>query len=549
MKFVKKTKRIWTALILAAGFVLTACGGTGGSESGESNPSDPSSVSSETENSAVKSYEVPDGVERYSGAKLYVEGEEIPLYATRYNDSQVWSAAAASRRETGFAYFDFQGSVRAKIVYESKVDSAYLVRPSAYGVLASVTKENRSVEFVLDAADNYTVEPVSSPKQAIYLFCNPIGKEEFTAESEEVKNGNVLYFGAGLHTAANDSRIGPDNVVRVRSGQTVYLASGAVLRAKIQGDNVSDVRVAGRGILDGSAFVRDPGAGLATVPIEFNRCTDVVVEDIVLNDPAGWCVQYYFVEGGRIDNVRMLSSRSNGDGVSLQSCKNITVSRVFARTWDDCLVVKNYPEWSDRSKQGATENILFEYCTIWADLAQCMEVGYETVGKTMQNITFRDITVLHAFHKPVMSIHNGNNADIKRVVFENITVEDASMGQGDSNGNRQLAEFTAVYSASWSDGHGVTELGSIDGVTVSNVWVYSAKTPIEYRVYGSEDTRSDYAGSLHYVDNVTFDGIKIGTKTESEQTAKLYTNEYARNVKFLSRASSEISGAAVYGKK
>ena len=74
MKFVKKTKRIWTALILAAGFVLTACGGTGGSESGESNPSDPSSVSSETENSAVKSYEVPDGVERYSGAKLYVEG-------------------------------------------------------------------------------------------------------------------------------------------------------------------------------------------------------------------------------------------------------------------------------------------------------------------------------------------------------------------------------------------------------------------------------------------------------------------------------------------
>ena len=198
MKFVKKTKRIWTALILAAGFVLTACGGTGGSESGESNPSDPSSVSSDTENSAVKSYEVPDGVERYSGAKLYVEGEEIPLYATRYNDSQVWSAAAASRRETGFAYFDFQGSVRAKIVYESKVDSAYLVRPSAYGVLASVTKENRSVEFVLDAADNYTVEPVSSPKQAIYLFCNPIGKEEFTAESEEVKNGNVLYFGAGV---------------------------------------------------------------------------------------------------------------------------------------------------------------------------------------------------------------------------------------------------------------------------------------------------------------------------------------------------------------
>lgn len=151
---------------------------------------------------------MPDGVERYSGAKLYVEGEEIPLYATRYNDSQVWSAAAASRRETGFAYFDFQGSVRAKIVYESEVDSAYLVRPSAYGVLASVTKENRSVEFVLDAADQLHGGACFFPQAGDLSFLQSDRERGIYGESEEVKNGNVLYFGAGLHTAANDSRIG-----------------------------------------------------------------------------------------------------------------------------------------------------------------------------------------------------------------------------------------------------------------------------------------------------------------------------------------------------
>ena len=336
-------------------------------------------------------------------------------------------------------------------------------------------------------------------------------------------------------------------MLRVYSGQTVYLADGAVLRCKIQGDNVSNVRITGRGIIDGSTFERNPNKGTVTVPIEFNRCNNVTVENVVLNDPAGWCVQYYFVTDGKIDNVRILSSRSNGDGVSLQSCQNIEVSRVFARTWDDCLVVKNYPLWSNRAQHGTTKNITFEYCTLWADLAQCMEVGYETVGAIMEDITFNNVTVLHAMHKPVMSIHNGNNANVKRVKFTNITVEDASMGLGDAGSNRQLLDITVAYSPTWSDGHTVTSLGSVDGVTVFNVWVYSAKTPIEYRIIGSQDKRSAYFGSAHFAKNVTITGVKVGTVVQTEDSAKITVNEYSSAIKFEQLPSSQITGAQVYG--
>lgn len=517
---------------LAMGLFFSACGTVGGPDEDDKE---------QEPQSTVTVYGVPDGVEEFDGAALYVEEKPVPLYLTRYNDSQVWSAAAENRKDAGFAYFDFSGPVHVKIVYQNSADQAYLVRPSAYGINISVNAAERSVEFTLEEPGNYTIEPINSPKDAIYLFCNEEKQAEYTQNSD-----SVLYFGAGLHTADNDARIGSDNVIRVHSGQTVYLAEGAVVRAKILGDGVSDVRVAGRGILDGSIFERNPTTGKVTVPIEFNNCKNVTLEDFVLNDPAGWCIQFYFVEGGSIENVRMISSRSNGDGVSLQSCRDITVSRVLARTWDDCLVVKNYPQWSDRSKQGTTENIRFEYCTLWADLAQCMEVGYETVGTTMQNITFANITVLHALHKPVMSIHNANNADIKNVVFDGITVEDASMGQGDSNGNRQLVDITVAYSSNWSDQHAVTGLGSVDGVTISNVWVYSAKTPIEYRIVGCTDTRPNYAGSVHTVSNVTFDGIKIGTAVQTEKTMNITSNEYVSGVVITARESSKITGAAVY---
>ena len=105
----------------------------------------------------------------------------------------------------------------------------------------------------------------------------------------------------------------------------------------------------------------------------------------------------------------------------------MNVKECFIRSWDDSLVVKNYPKWSNKSEHGATRNIRFNNIIIWTDLAQSMEIGYETIGEVLEDVIFDNITVLHNLHKPVISIHNANNANIKNIIFRNITVEDASM--------------------------------------------------------------------------------------------------------------------------
>ena len=43
-----------------------------------------------------------------------------------------------------------------------------------------------------------------------------------------------------------------------------------------------------------------------------------------------------------IDGVKIITARPNGDGITVQSSRNVTVSNSFVRTWDDSLVVKNY---------------------------------------------------------------------------------------------------------------------------------------------------------------------------------------------------------------
>ena len=54
-----------------------------------------------------------------------------------------------------------------------------------------------------------------------------------------------MYFGPSVHAPLDL----PNNLIRVPGNTTVYLAPGAVLKAKLLVDGVENVRIIGRGIL------------------------------------------------------------------------------------------------------------------------------------------------------------------------------------------------------------------------------------------------------------------------------------------------------------
>ena len=305
------------------------------------------------------------------------------------------------------------------------------------------------------------------------------------------------------------------------------LDDGAVVRAKFNAYQKSNITICGRGVIDGSAFTRSVANNQVTVPLDFNYCNNVTFKDFSVLDPAGWCINWYFCTNSTIDGIKIISSRANGDGISLQSCTSIAVKGCFVRSWDDSIVIKNYPRWDNRNIQGATRDIIVDNLTLWTDLAQSMEIGYETVGKTMSDITFRNITVLHNFHKPVVSIHNSNNADVTNVLYDGVTVEDASMGRGDAGSNNQLVEIAVEYSPTWSNVQATTELGSISGVTVRNLTVVGGNAVIPLRVAGSVDVRSGYGNTIHLVKGVIFDNVWIGGRKMKSGYGYLAVNQYA----------------------
>lgn len=255
----------------------------------------------------------------------------------------------------------------------------------------------------------------------------------------------------------------------------------------------SDITVCGRGILDGSHSEGWQGKD-ANLPLKFDHCSGVTIQDIIVLNPNAWACQAYDSHDGVIDGVKIITARPNGDGISLQSCQNYEVKNCFVRSWDDSLVVKNYDQNSN--------DIRFSQIQLWTDFAQSMEVGYETnkgnqPDAYIRNVEFTDITVLHNFHKPVISVHNGDDAVVEDITFRNIVVEHEEVGSGDAEEMPYLIDLNIMQNSNWST---TAERGQIRNIVLENV-NFLEGTPNGCRIQGFDQR--------HRVENVTIENLTL----------------------------------------
>jgi len=479
---------------------------------------------------------IPDDAsdyEHYNQIKLYVSGVEVPIYNVKTNISHTWTPDALSRMNNAIATIGLSGKATFIIQANFNLFNECTIRPLSQDVKYKIDFNRRTITFEITNTGEYTIELRSG--RTLHLFVEDI------PTSTEYDTSAKYYFAPGVHNSSNDSRIPSNGKIRLYSNEHVYLAPGAIVEATFEAYNQNNITISGLGYISGANFKRDASTGDATIPLVFSSCTNITFKDFSVIDPAGWCFNMYFSSYITIDNCKIISSRSNGDGISLQSCSHVNVTNCFVRTWDDSLVVKNYIKNGNPNIEGKTEDIHFSDCIIWTDLAQSMEIGYETVGVVMDDITFKNITVLHNYHKAVISIHNANNANITNVVFDSITIEDASLSNGD--GNNRLIDIQNIYSSTWSDQYKITSLGSISNVTISNVKVKEGIENPLVLIKGCIDTREKYQGSIHKIDQVTITNLEIYGKVIDESYVGLdlsYTDNFT-----ITKTDDEITGAII----
>lgn len=430
---------------------------------------------------ALVLYEGPKPVPASETVSMKVDGNELFVYDTAVNNTHSWKSNYMPSLSTApVTSFDFDGApVQMEITLkDEKNPTDVTVRPLSEGIIPQV--DGSKIWFEIERPGIYTVEYGGNVMTAMYIFANGI---DYNAPEESTDT--VKYIGPGAWTIED---------LTLTDGMELYISGGAIIRGNINAANASDIKISGHGFLDGSDNESWMLNGYAAyVPINLSKCRNVDVNGVAILDPNAWCVNLYHCSNVTIDGIKVISARPNGDGITIQSSQDVMVKNSFIRSWDDSLVVKNYAVESGSD----SVNITFDHCQVWTDLAQSMEIGYETnkgnkMNPVIQNITFQNITVLHSFHKPVMSIHNADNCVISDIRYSNIVVEDASMGKGDAGDNAQLIDVNNLKS-SWTT---VQERGSIKDVVFDGVYVLDGDDGIDFvegnfcpiRIQGFDET-------------------------------------------------------------
>ena len=318
-----------------------------------------------------------------------------------------------------FAGFDLTQPGNVEIECAGPVQSVH-VRPASLGIRPNVS--GNTITLPLQAPASLSVEINADSSDPLFLFADP------PEEAPRPNTPGVKFFAAGkVHDAGN---------VAVKSGETVYIERGAVVRGSFVIDDVKNVKILGRGVLDGGLVKPD-----SSRTIEISRAEDVVVEGITILDSRHWAIPILRSDRVTIRRVKIISDNPADDGVVVVGSRDVTVEKCFIRTKDSCVAIKagGVTYFTPRDCQRDVENVVVRDCVLWSGsrgnglqiltrswLADWVgkETGFEPRVTQIRKIRFTNNDLIHGDGPAAaVAIHNGDSATVDDVIYEDLRLE------------------------------------------------------------------------------------------------------------------------------
>lgn len=401
-----------------------------------------------------------------------VDGQSKPVYLAKSTVIAALALPGITRSgEAAFVSFDMKGTATVSVTVQGGAESAKIL-PSSSGV-TPVVSGNR-ISFTISRPSQLTLEVNGDWMNSLHLFANPVEKDVPRASDP-----NVIYFGPGVHI------IPP---LEVGSGKTVYVAEGAFLYGKLgaaqtEGPviwlNGSSITLRGRGVIDGSLFSRDNRAGNLVKITGSN----IRVEGVILRNSSNWSLPIVQSRQVEIDNVKILGSRDNSDGIDILDSQGVTVSDGFIRTFDDLVVVKTlFPG-------AGSSDITVKHMVLWNEVAHALSIGAE-VRANVENVHFSDCDIIHDKGREwLLRIFDTDSGTVSHVTFENIRSEES----------RRLLSLW-IGKTKWSTDK---DAGHIEDVTFRNIQSAPAEDAANAVDFSGADEQ-------HEVRDVRLENVTVG---------------------------------------
>lgn len=351
----------------------------------------------------------------------------------------------------------------------------------------------------------------------MHLFVNPIDDNAPTESTDD-----IIYFGPGYHRARND--ITPD------SGQTVYLANGAVVSGHIEIAYVENVTVKGSGII--MKDDKSIGSGRA---INVTQSKNIKISGIISNIHRNndWTTRIHRSSEVTLDNYKVVSPQwASTDGVDIVNCNNININDCFLRATDDTITIKGIADdaviGEALDSPPANEKINVTNTILWNECNSAMVVGEETQAKYYKDIHFKNIDVIFSYddieyhnslyERSVMSIINGLGNPMEDISWEDIRVNECE----------RLICFAFIdefYTIPVNPETCQILPGYMKNITVKNVVSNSTSNG----AYANQIYLKGWDANKN-ISNVTFDNIVIKGEKLTESSPLIVKNEFVNNL-------------------
>ena len=334
----------------------------------------------------------------------------------QYNETDT---AGRERTLMGFCPFTnkFRHSVKVRIQRQGAPFQTVQVRPTEYEIPCRKIDE-RTVEIELRSPkEKVSVEFDGDRDHNIFVWPDLPDSDQPSKEAKD-----VLFYGPGEHEAGE---------IRLQSGQTLYLAEGAVVYGRITAHDAQNIAVRGRGILCGSREIHD--FDRRPCLIQLNKCKNVRFEGVIFRDSPAWTMNIGNCDSVLIDNVKHICWMRNSDGIDLCNVRHALIKDCFLRNYDDNISLKNYPQGN--AKDANLYDIRMENCTVWADCAHNLLVGPESHSDLyMSDIDFRHIQILEGREtaypwKGCIAVMVSDEGTFRNISFQDICLDHVRGGQ------------------------------------------------------------------------------------------------------------------------
>lgn len=253
--------------------------------------------------------------------------------------------------------------------------------------------------------------------------------------------------------------------------------------------------------------------------IQFNRCQNVRLEGVRVEDSPFWTIHLFLCDGVTVRGIDVCAHGFNNDGIDIEMTRNVLIEDSDFDQGDDCFVFKagrNRDAWRIGCP---TENVEIRNCRI-KKAGSLVGVGSELSGG-IRNVYVHDCEVGTVARLYYIKTNHRRGGFVKNVRLENVSTERVM----------KVAALETDVLYQWKVFPDYeTRITEIDGMHLKNVTCSAAMVGIDFRGDRRLPAKNltlenvkigmtqDFFSHVENVDNVTFVNVS-GGKTGKVTTA------------------------------